>query len=169
MTNGPQESHALPWSADDDPDGLVPADFDSRDWALAALLDIAVESNSSNTLSLTVVVAGTLISGEAISRMRWRELFIEQIRTATGNGDRDRVQTLANVMDDLIGGPLDHSEELMKRRYDQRLPRPTSHYLHFQKANVHAGQFLHLPIFRVLIEDISGWALGQLVTNTGPP
>ncbi|MER8184686.1 hypothetical protein [Kitasatospora sp. NPDC094015] len=116
------------------------------------LVDIAatVESEHSNQMPLTVVVPGAVITGRLAPEALWRERVAEVLEasehlkpfsplfaTAAGDGRRAPVPELQ--------------------------PRPT--HLHLHLAKILQGSF-GLPhtggMYRIAIEDISSWTIGDL-------
>jgi len=141
-----------------DPDGFKSSDFEPHDWVLDSLLAMTVDSGVDNNLGLSVVSGGLLISGIAIHREKWLELFAAQIRNAGTDGS---TEPLANAIEIIIGGQFTHINEMLDRRLQAELQRPPSHFLHFRDARVHAPQYSDYPLFRVLIEDVTAWSLGS--------
>ncbi|WP_369215010.1 hypothetical protein [Streptomyces flavofungini] len=112
------------------------------------LVDIAslVESEHSNQMSLTVVVAGAVITGRLAPEALWRRRVAEVLK------DSDRLGPFASVFEaDAGSGP------------PPERARPT--HLHFHLARILQGS-LGLPetggMYRIPLLDVSAWSVGDL-------
>ncbi|CAM5421067.1 Gas vesicle protein OS=Streptomyces alboniger OX=132473 GN=CP975_22345 PE=4 SV=1 [Streptomyces alboniger] len=113
------------------------------------LVEIAslVESEHSNQMSLTVVVAGAVITGRLAPEALWRRRVAEVLK------DSDRLAPFAPVFDaDGAGsGPPPEGTH------------PT--HLHFHLARIIQGS-LGLPetggMYRIPLQDVSAWSIGDL-------
>jgi hypothetical protein len=141
-----------------DPDGLDDSDFDPHDWALETLLNMTIDISVDNSLGLSFVSNGLLITGIAIHRDKWLALMVAQIRGAGSDGSTD---ALADGLDTVIGGAFTKVTEMMRRRESQGLITPVSHWVHLRDARVHASPYADYPLFRVSLDDVSAWALGS--------
>jgi hypothetical protein len=71
-TTGP----VAPYDFENDPDGLTKDDFGDQDLLLHLLLGVVPgESDSEQSVGLTVMVKGVVISGLAVSFARWQKLW----------------------------------------------------------------------------------------------
>ncbi|MGA4850979.1 hypothetical protein ACOBQB_33835 [Streptomyces sp. G5(2025)] len=116
------------------------------------LVDIAtlVESEHSNQMSLTVVVAGAVITGRLAPEALWRRRVAEVLK------DSDRLGPFASVFetDEAPDGAPDDP------------PRDTAPtHLHFHLARILQGT-LGLPetggMYRIALQDVSAWSVGDL-------
>ncbi|MEV0124827.1 hypothetical protein AB0I16_25395 [Streptomyces sp. NPDC050703] len=113
------------------------------------LVDIAslVESEHSNQMSLTVVVAGAVITGRLAPEALWRRRVAEVLK------DSDRLGPFASVFaaDGADAGPPPERKH------------PT--HLHFHLARILQGS-LGLPetggMYRIPLQDVSAWSVGDL-------
>ncbi|MFJ8696403.1 hypothetical protein [Streptomyces roseolilacinus] len=119
----------------------------------ALLVDVAatVESEQSNQMSLTVVVNGAVITGRLAPEAAWRERVAEVLR------DSDRLGGFAGVFASPAGGS-----------HPPRDGSPT--HLHFHVARILQGT-LGIPetggMYRVAIEDVSAWTVGDFSYTDG--
>ncbi|MEV7181933.1 hypothetical protein [Kitasatospora sp. NPDC093679] len=108
------------------------------------LVDIAalVESEHSNQMSLTVVVPGAVITGRLAPMALWQERVAEVLQAS------DHLKPFAALFAPPPDGPTE---------------RPT--HLHLHRAKILQGSFA-LPhtggMYRIAIEDISSWTIGDL-------
>ncbi|MCQ4042677.1 hypothetical protein ACFOSC_10145 [Streptantibioticus rubrisoli] len=113
---------------------------------LLAAVAAAVESERSTQMSLTVVVAGAVITGRLAPEAVWRERVAEVLK------DSDRLGPFAEVF---ARGPRENRPG--------RSEAPT--HLHFHLARILQGS-LGIPetggMYRVAIKDVSGWTVGDL-------
>ncbi|MBM7171240.1 hypothetical protein JQK87_23105 [Streptomyces sp. G44] len=113
------------------------------------LVDIAalVESEHSNQMSLTVVVAGAVITGRLAPEALWRRRVAEVLK------DSDQLGPFASVFE-------------TKEAPDDP-PRDTAPptHLHFHLARILQGT-LGLPetggMYRIALQDVSAWSVGDL-------
>ncbi|MEV0258826.1 hypothetical protein AB0H82_31765 [Streptomyces sp. NPDC050732] len=113
------------------------------------LVDIAtlVESEHSNQMSLTVVVAGAVITGRLAPEALWRRRVAEVLK------DSDRLAPFASafVAPEADSGPPRDAE-------------PPTH-LHFHLARILQGS-VGLPetggMYRIALRDVSAWTVGDL-------
>lgn len=118
------------------------------------LVDIAakVESERSNQMPLTVVVPGAVITGRLAPEALWRERVAEVL------GASEHLKPFAS----LFAAP-GASEDGKPSPVLERGSRPT--HLHLHLAKILQGSF-GLPytggMYRVAIEDISSWTIGDL-------
>jgi hypothetical protein len=141
-----------------DPDGLKESDFESHDWALGILLRLTVDLSVENSIGLSVVAGGSLVSGIAIHREKWLELLASQIRAAGVDGSTD---VLAGGLETLVGGAFKGVVDMKQRRDAAKLPMPATHFLHFRDARVYTGQWVNYAVFRVNLADVTGWSIGS--------
>jgi hypothetical protein len=145
----------------EDPDGLTPAQLQPKDWALELLVNMTVDLGTSaeNSIGLTVTVGGMLVSGMVIHREKWAELLVAQMRAAGGTGN---AEVIAAALSTAIGGRHAAATAMQERRDQSSLPAPVRRFLHFRDARVYTpDHWQELPLYRVAIEDVSGWALGS--------
>ncbi|MFF5494332.1 hypothetical protein [Streptomyces aquilus] len=114
---------------------------------LLVALSAAVEKEGSNQMSLTVVVGGAVITGRLAPEAVWRERVAEVLK------DSDRLGPFADVF--ARGDRGNHAG---------RAEAPT--HLHFHLARILQGT-LGIPetggMYRVAIEDVSAWSIGDLI------
>lgn len=152
------ESPFKNWRHRNDPDDMRREDFNRKDWALNAFLDMTVDLPGSieNSLSLSVTVDGMLISGKLIHRMKWAELFVAEIKAQAGVSPE-----LADGIEHVITSPLIKTAAMLERRAATDLPNPARAFVHFQDARLYTpGTHSDYSLWRVAIDDISGWSLG---------
>ncbi|MFH7337372.1 hypothetical protein ACL07V_15760 [Streptomyces sp. MB22_4] len=113
---------------------------------LLVAISAAVESERSNQMSLTVVVGGAVLTGRLAPEAVWRERVAEVLR------DSDRLGVFSDVF---ARGPRGYRPG--------RGESPT--HLHFHLARILQGS-LGIPetggMYRVAIEDVSAWTVGDL-------
>ncbi|MET9546535.1 MULTISPECIES: hypothetical protein [unclassified Streptomyces] len=113
------------------------------------LVDIAtlVESEHSNQMSLTVVVAGAVITGRLAPEALWRRRVAEVLKDSAQLGPFASVFETDEAPDD---PPRDTT--------------PPTH-LHFHLARILQGT-LGLPetggMYRIALQDVSAWSVGDL-------
>ncbi|MBW5424575.1 hypothetical protein GKQ77_23920 [Streptomyces sp. BG9H] len=113
------------------------------------LVDIAalVESEHSNQMSLTVVVAGAVITGRLAPESLWRRRVAEVLK------DSDQLGPFASVFE------ADGASATPPRD-----TTPPTH-LHFHLARILQGS-VALPetggMYRIPIQDVSAWTVGDL-------
>ncbi|MFH9419266.1 hypothetical protein [Streptomyces sp. NPDC017529] len=106
------------------------------------LVDLAamVESGHSNQMSLTVIAGGSVITGRLAPEAVWRQRVSEILK------DSDRLREFAGVFTS-----------------SERKEGPPTH-LHFHVARILQGS-IGIPetggMYRVSIEDVSGWTVGD--------
>lgn len=114
---------------------------------LLVAISAAVESERSNQMSLTVVVGGAVITGRLAPEAVWRERVAEVLK------DSDRLGPFSDVF---ARTPQENPSD--------RGEAPT--HLHFHLARILQGS-LGIPetggMYRVAIEDVSAWTVGDLV------
>jgi hypothetical protein len=114
---------------------------------LLVAISAAVETERSNQMSLTVVVGGAVITGRLAPEAVWRERVAEVLK------DSDRLAPFSDVF--ARGG---------REKRPGRGEAPT--HLHFHLARILQGS-LGIPetggMYRVAIQDISAWTVGDLV------
>ncbi len=113
------------------------------------LVDIAsmVESERSNQMSVTVVVPGAVITGRLAPVALWWERVADVLQSS------DHLKPFASLFAPPPGGA----------------PTPPTH-LHLHRARILQGDF-GLPhtggMYRIAIEDISAWSVGDLSYSDG--
>ncbi|GAA1193472.1 hypothetical protein GCM10009654_58320 [Streptomyces hebeiensis] len=113
---------------------------------------IAVESEQSNQMSLTVVVPGGVITGRLAPESVWRERVAEVL------ADSERLRSFSAIFTSPGGGPAprDHDE-------------PPTH-LHFHVARILQGS-VGIPetggMYRIAIKDVSAWTVGDFSYSDG--
>ncbi|MTE22139.1 hypothetical protein F0L17_24165 [Streptomyces sp. TRM43335] len=113
------------------------------------LVDIAekVETEQSNQMPLTVVVPGAVITGRLAPESVWKARIAEVLR------DSERLKPFAELFD-----PAGEDT-----RRDEERSRPT--HLHLHVARILQGSY-GLPdtggMYRVAIDEVSSWTLGEL-------
>ncbi|MDR3031564.1 hypothetical protein [Kitasatospora cineracea] len=113
------------------------------------LVDIAsmVESEHSNQMSVTVVVPGAVITGRLAPVALWWERVADVLQSS------DHLKPFASLFAPPPGGA----------------PTPPTH-LHLHRARILQGDF-GLPhtggMYRIAIEDISAWSVGDLSYSDG--
>ncbi|MEU4611039.1 hypothetical protein [Streptomyces umbrinus] len=115
------------------------------------LVDISalVESGQSNQMSLTVVVGGAVITGRLAPEAVWRERVSEVLN------DSDRLGPFSAVFG---AEPTDGGQK-------GGGPGEPPAYLHFHLARILQGN-IGIPetggMYRVAIEDVSAWTVGDV-------
>jgi len=147
------------WSSKDDPDGLTEKDVRKYDVALAGLLRMTVNLDEDNSIGLSVLVRGELISGMAIHPTAWRKRITAQVREA--GSEKSPTERLADAVDEYLGMLMEQRQAFVGRRNDAGLPEPKLSFLHFRDARIHSSSPVDLPLVRVKLSDVSAWALGS--------
>ncbi|KUF13402.1 MULTISPECIES: hypothetical protein [Streptomyces] len=127
-----------------------------------------VESENTNQMSLTVVVAGAVVTGRLAPERVWRERVSEVLK------DSARLGPFADVFgesrgggppDDTAGAPREDGEADAPRQDGEggaAPARPT--HLHFHLARILQGN-VGIPetggMYRVAIADVSAWTVGD--------
>jgi hypothetical protein len=137
---------------------------------LLIAISAMVESEQSNQMSLTVVVDGAVITGRLAPEAVWRERVSEVLK------DSDRLGPFADVFttgrtalrpargDTEHDAETDHRDETDHRAESgHRAETPT--HLHFHLARILQGT-TGIPetggMYRVAIEDVSAWTVGDV-------
>ncbi|MDL5202755.1 hypothetical protein [Streptomyces sp. ALI-76-A] len=112
---------------------------------LLVALSAMVETEQSNQMSLTVVVAGAVITGRLAPEAVWRERVSEVLK------DSDRLGPFSDVF---TNGRAEHRPE----------PGGTPTHLHFHMARILQGT-TGIPetggMYRVAINEVSAWTVGD--------
>ncbi|MGW0331678.1 hypothetical protein ACWD0J_07320 [Streptomyces sp. NPDC003011] len=112
---------------------------------LLVALSAMVETEQSNQMSLTVVVAGAVITGRLAPEAVWRERVSEVLK------DSDRLGPFSDVFTD---GRAEHRPE----------PGEVPTHLHFHMARILQGT-TGIPetggMYRVAINEVSAWTVGD--------
>ena len=151
-TTGP----VTPYDFDNDPDGLTKDDFgDDQDPLLQLLLWVVPgQSDSGQSVGITVMVNGVVISGSAVSFAQWQKLWTAEL-TAASKPLRDGFEAVLKTW-------ADESAALVERRDAADLPTPPSPFLHLSNAEIITGGFRRrLGLMRVRRARIDAWTLGQ--------
>ncbi|MEU5345255.1 hypothetical protein AB0H18_31235 [Streptomyces sp. NPDC020766] len=133
------------------------------------LVDISalVESGQSNQMSLTVVVGGAVITGRLAPEAVWRERVSEVLN------DSDRLGPFSAVFgaEPTAGGPENGPENSTENgpeggdRGGHGGHGEPPAYLHFHLARILQGN-IGIPetggMYRVAIEDVSAWTVGDV-------
>ena len=130
---------------------------------LGVLVDIVNDARAMNadTVTLTLIVNGAVISGEILPEWRWMKLVDEQLGGSTFLGVRAeelaKEARLAWTADDLP------AEQWTAERTKAHSPRPL--FVHLQNAQIVTGHGDYPPtLWRVRLTDVSGWCYGALRT-----
>jgi hypothetical protein len=130
---------------------------------LGSLVDIVddVRAMAADTLTLTLIVSGAVISGELLPARRWMKLVDEQLGGSTFLGERaDELTEEAQLVWTANDPPArrwtaDHA----------KAHNPESRYVHLQNAQIVTGLGDYPPtLWRVRLTDVSGWCYGALRT-----
>ena len=144
-------------------DGETPAT--GPDPILGALVDIVNDARANaDTVTLTLIVNGAVVSGERLPAWRWLKLVDEQLGGSTFLGERAEELAedarLAWAANDPPAQPW--TAERVKTT------DPTSQFVHLQNAQIVTGNGDYPPtLWRVRLTDVSGWCYGAL--RTAPP
>jgi hypothetical protein len=141
-----------------DPDNFKPSDFEAHDWALETLLNFTVNLGVDNSIGLSVVSGGILISGLAIHREKWLEILVSQIKGAGADGS---TEILAVALEKVVGHSFAGINAMSERREKQSLPMPATHFLHLRDARVHSPVPSDYAILRVTVDEVTAWGLGS--------
>ena len=129
---------------------------------LGALVDIVNDARAhADTVTLTLIVNGAVVSGELLPAWRWMKLVDEQLGGSTFLGERaDELAEearLAWVANDPPAQPWT-AERV-------RTSDPKSQFVHLQNAQIVTGNGDYPPtLWRVRLTDVSGWCYGALRT-----
>jgi len=131
---------------------------------LGALVDIVNDARAMNadTVTLTLIVNGAVISGELMPGWRWMKLVDEQLGGSTflGKGaeklaDEQQRAWAAN------DPPAEQWTAAYVMAHD-----PKSQFVHLQNAQIVTGNGDYPPtLWRVRLTDVSGWCYGALRTT----
>lgn len=132
--------------------------FNRNDHELEILVQIA--NRAGMGLSLIVAVDGQLYSGLMIGGRQFFELAAERLTGLTTSGEG------ADVGEILAG----RYREVAVDRYplptldtdtDDSSAQPAPGYLHMKNVLVVGASLPRLPIWRIRLEDVSAWAVGE--------
>ncbi len=142
-----------------DPDGLTPADFDTRDWLLDSLLSaIPGESDTDKAISIGLSVNGTVLSGRAVSFARWTKLWTAYLAESGGRNGQELGEGFQIVLPDAV----QHRTDFRSRREARHLPVPSPEYLNLTHVKVIVGgQLVNIRFTRVRISQIDAWWVGE--------
>ena len=129
---------------------------------LGALVDIVNDARANaDTVTLTLIVNGAVVSGELLPAWRWMKLVDEQLGGSTFLGERAEALAeearLAWVANDPPAQPWTAERVKTTDR--------TSQFVHLQNAQIVTGHDDYPPtLWRVRLTDVSGWCYGALRT-----
>ncbi|WP_409141924.1 hypothetical protein [Cellulosimicrobium sp. RS] len=130
------------------------------DFYLGLLLDSILGRDSDSidgSIQLSVIAQGAVVTGKAVSRRAWNELFIEGVAGRNEDARAELAKSLAAVDE--------HVAQSRAHREQHGLPDPPHRYLHFAESTVHVGpSTLQKGAWRVRVDQISGWCLGTYAT-----
>ena len=130
---------------------------------LGALVDIVNDARANaDTVTLTLIVNGAVVSGELLPASRWMKLVDEQLGGSTFLGERAEALAeearLAWVANDPPAQPWTAERVKTTDR--------TSQFVHLQNAQIVTGNGDYPPtLWRVRLTDVSGWCYGALRTT----
>lgn len=129
---------------------------------LGAIVDIVNDARANaDTVTLTLIVNGAVVSGELLPAGRWMTLVDEQLGGSTFLGERAEELAeearLAWAANDPPAEPW--TAERVKAH------NPKSQFVHLQNAQIVTGNGDYPPtLWRVRLTDVSGWCYGALRT-----
>ncbi len=132
---------------------------------LGSLVDIVddVRAMDADTITLTLIVNGAVISGELLPARRWMKLVDKQLGGSTFVGERaDELVVEAQLAWKAPAGrwTAEHAKE----------HRTKSQYVHLQNAHIVTGLGDYpATLWRVRLTDVSGWCYGALRTEPPEP
>jgi hypothetical protein len=116
-----------------------------------------IEEDTTNTaaLSMTLQVGGAIVSGELISRARWRSEFKAWLATIGGSSD-------------VISRSFDLADEVMDEEEDEDGPINFLHLRNVKLVTNYLGSMQGItpqgpehPLWRTRVADVQGWTLGR--------
>ena len=131
---------------------------------LGALVDIVNDARALNadTVTLTLIVNGAVISGELMPGWRWMKLVDEQLGGSTFLGER--AETLAEEEQRAWAANDPPAEPWTAERVMTHDPK--SQFVHLRNAQIVTGNGDYPPtLWRVRLTDVSGWCYGALRTT----
>lgn len=141
-----------------DPDGLTREAALGPDWLLDAVQSYifgADDQNDAGSLTITLVVSGTVMRGMLVSRDTWLR---EQVATMPASA-----APLGQFMDQVINTVRDKAKERRAKRRSEGRPVAAREFLHLKDATVSAsvGSSISLPYCRVRVGSVDAWTLGS--------
>jgi hypothetical protein len=130
---------------------------------LGALVDIVNDARANaDTVTLSLIVKGAVVSGELVPAWRWMTLVDEQLGGSTFLGERaEELAEEARLAWAANDPPAEHwTAERVKTH------NPRSQFVHLQNAQIVTGNGDYPPtLWRVRLADVSGWCFGALRTT----
>ena len=130
---------------------------------VSALVDIVNDARANaDTVTLTLIVNGAVVSGELMPAWRWMKLVDEQLGGSTFLGER--ADELAEEERRAWAANDPPAEEWTAERVMTHDPK--SQFVHLQNAQIVTGNGDYPPtLWRVRLTDVSGWCYGALRTT----
>lgn len=153
------EQQPSDYSPFNDPDGIPPERLLAKDWALDGLLDLVFgindEGGEEGSISLTLLVDGTIVSGTVVTGAAWHKGVTARIRPLANNL-ADAFETIWTAARD---GLMKHTED----RESRGLSSPPRSFIHFKDATIFSPlRQVKVQYFRVPLKDVSGWDVGSM-------
>ena len=130
---------------------------------LGALVDIVNDARANaDTVTLTLIVNGAVVSGELLPAWRWMRLVDDQLGGSTFLGERaDELAEEARMAWVANDPPAQPWTAERVKTHD-----PTSQFVHLQNAQIVTGNGDYPPtLWRVRLTDVSGSCYGALRTT----
>jgi hypothetical protein len=141
------------WDPASDPDGYTRERVVPPDFALDALLNLYGGDSGKQSLTLTVVTGGILVSGTLVTRQAWQAALLASMQGAGMDQRMNITERLADVWDTWNARILEEA----KRRDEADLPGAYTRHFHMRDAQVNGRQ---MPLYRGLVSSITGWSIG---------
>ncbi|GIG40498.1 hypothetical protein Cph01nite_22600 [Cellulomonas phragmiteti] len=144
------------YAFDQDPDGFTRDDMLPADGILDIFLTAVLGYKDTDaSVGITVSIGGALVSGTAIPRGRWQQLWFDSMRAAAPG--------LTTALEPHFDRQLDATAEVYDRRDKAGLPIPALKHLHLRDVTMwNTSQQVHLPIWRARLDRLDGWSIGTL-------
>jgi hypothetical protein len=136
-----------------------PEDFSAKDFYLDTLIDfIAGPDNDApdSSMSMTLTVNGTVVTGDLISAGRWAEQVLQSIT--------DAVEPIGKAFRRVHEAATDFDKKRTAEREALDQPPIARRFVHLQSVQLNPGHpnTVNLPLWRAPLADVDGWTLGRL-------
>lgn len=129
-----------------------------RDFYLAFLLRAFFGETSANdqaSFRISVLTPAGVVCGTAVSHARWSKALAAELATDTNDA-------LYEAFIDAFALVTDTDLQSSRLRDVKGVPEPLPSFLHLEDATIFVGErTLNNRLFRVSVDDISGWCLGS--------
>lgn len=139
-----------------DPHDVTRDDVLGSDFYLDALLRMTFgdRNNNSNSIGMTFMIDGTIVSGIAISGTEWARRMAERLLPASSS--------MSEGFSELTKDMEKRSTALMDTRIAEERPLPAFRFVHLRDVRVSTGVMTQeIPLWRGQIAKMSGWTIGS--------